>query len=424
MKLTVEKLVYGGKGIGRTDEKVCFVPYVLPEEEVEVKIIREKKGFLECEPVEIIRSSPYRVEPACRYFTYCGGCDYLHIKYEKQVELKNSIFVETLERIGKLKEIPLREPVPSTPDTRYRNRVQFKVHREKVGFYKKESRQVINIDSCLLLKEELNEAVYGIKEVLPFFSYSPVEVHLHHSSENQMTVKFLFRKAPKRIPLGLKHMKAFFGESLQGFGIYQMEEKFPKRMAFIGSPFVYESVGNYRFRVSADSFFQVNRFQTANLIQLIEKELQKEKIETAVDLYSGVGTFSIPMAKYANRVFGIEINPYAVQDANHNRKINGMKNLFFQHAPAGKVLDFLVKKDPQLVLVDPPRSGLDRETINAVLSIKSLKKLIYISCNPATLARDLSVLTKNGFHISSTQLIDMFPHTYHIESLTFLEKLR
>ncbi|WP_456392152.1 class I SAM-dependent RNA methyltransferase [Persephonella sp.] len=424
MKVIIEKLVYGGKGLGRLDDKVCFVPYVLPSEEVEVRITKEKKSFMECEPVEVLKPSPDRVEPPCRYFTYCGGCDYLHIKYQKQVEIKNHIFTETLERLGKIKEIPLREPVPSKPDLHYRNRVQLKVKRDKIGFFKRESREVVNIDSCLLLKEELNYALEGLREVLPFFGFAPLEVHLHSSSEGQMTARFIFRKPLRRIPLGLKHMRAFLGEYLEGFGIYVREGAFPRRVSFVGSPFAYEVAGDYKFRVSADSFFQVNRFQVENLINMVEEIIRERQPSVVVDLYSGVGTFSIPAAKYAQKVYGVEINPYAVQDANHNRKINGVKNVTFNQSPASRVLEYTKKKNPELIIVDPPRGGLDEETIRAISSIENLKTIVYISCNPSTLARDISILGEKGFELQSTGIIDMFPHTYHIESLTLLEKLR
>ena len=421
IKVNIEKLVYGGKGLGKIDDRVCFVPFVLPEEEVSVKITNEKKSFIECQPVEILKSSPYRVEPVCKYFTYCGGCDYMHIQYEKQVEYKKEIFLETLERIGKIKDIPLQNVFPSENPFHYRNRVQFKIYGEKVGFYQRESHNVINIDYCYLLKEELNQALAGLREVLPFLTFQPVEAHFYSSSEGQMTVRFIFPRRVKSFPLGLKHLKAFLGETLVGAGIYQ-KDKIPKRINFIGSPFGYETVGGYRFRVSADSFFQINRFQVKNMIQIVEEEAKNSDVSVAFDLYSGVGTFTIPMGRYIEKVFGVEINPYAVQDANHNKKLNKTPNVHFHRAPASQVLNYMKKKNPQLVLVDPPRTGLDKDTLNAILELPQLKKLIYISCNPSTLARDINKLVENGFQLTKTYMIDMFPQTYHIESITILER--
>ncbi len=346
----------------------------------------------------------------------------MHIDYKKQIEYKNEIFLETLNRIGKIKNPNILPPLPSPSDLHYRNRAQFKLKEEKIGFFMRESKQIVNVDSCYLVKEDINNSIDGLREVLPFFSFKPVELHLYSSSKDQMTAKFIFRKKIKSIPLGLKHMRAFLGENLEGFGIYSVENGYPKRVNFVGSPFVYEQIGDYTFRVSADSFFQVNRFQVGNLIKLVEDELKTEKIDVAFDLYCGVGTFTIPMGRYCDKVFGVEINPYAVQDANHNRKINSSKNVFFHRSSASDALKYMLKKNPDLVLIDPPRTGLEENTVNALLQLKNLKKILYISCNPSTLARDVAKLMQNGFILKSTRLIDMFPHTYHIESLTVLEK--
>ncbi|MBK3332098.1 23S rRNA (uracil(1939)-C(5))-methyltransferase RlmD [Persephonella atlantica] len=423
MKVKVEKLVYGGKGLGRIDEKVCFIPFVIPGEEVEVKITEEKKSFLECEPVNVLKPSPYRTKPICQYFGYCGGCDYLHIDYSKQVEQKNEIFAETVKRIGKIESVPLLEPIPSPFPTHYRNRVQFKVKGERIGFYRKESRDIVNIHYCYLIKEELNSVISSLKEILPFFGYFLSEIHLYSSSENQMVMKLLFNKPVNKVPLSLKHMKAFLTEDLNGYGIYLKTEKHPKKIQFIGTPFVYETVKDYRFRVSADSFFQVNRFQIENLIRLVEDEVKEENIKVAFDLYCGVGTFTIPIARYVDKVYGVEVNPYAVQDANHNKKLNKTQNAFFKRASASEALSYMVKKNPELILVDPPRTGLDRNTIEVIDRIKQLKKIIYISCNPSTLARDLNLLKEKGFRLISSRFIDMFPNTYHIESFSVLERL-
>jgi len=260
---------------------------------VEVNIKKEKKSFYECEPVQIIKPSPYRVDPVCRYFGYCGGCDYMHIDYKKQIDLKNEIFLETVHRIGKIKDPNVLPPILSPSDLHYRNRTQFKLKEDKIGFYMKESRQIVNIDACYLLKDDINNSISGLREVLPFFAFNPTEVHLYSSSKNQMTAKLIFRKKLKSIPLGLKHMKAFLGENLTGFGIYSLENGFPRKVSFVGSPFVYEQVKEYTFRVSADSFFQVNRFQVHSLIKLVEEELKNEKIDVAFDLFCGVGTFTL-----------------------------------------------------------------------------------------------------------------------------------
>ncbi|MDQ7056528.1 MAG: methyltransferase [Persephonella sp.] len=192
-------------------------------------------------------------------------------------------------------------------------------------------------------------------------------------------------------------------------------------MTFVGSPFVYETVGNFRFRVSADSFFQVNRFQINSLIKLVEEEMKGEKIKTAFDLFCGVGTFTIPISKHAEKVYGVEINPYAVQDANHNRKINKAGNTFFKRASSSEALSYMVRKNPEVVIVDPPRTGLDIKTVSTLGEIKGLRKIIYISCNPSTLARDISILREKGFELKHTGIIDMFPTLTILRVLQYLK---
>ncbi|NPA13291.1 MAG: class I SAM-dependent RNA methyltransferase [Aquificae bacterium] len=423
IKVRVEKLIFGGKGLAKIDGKVCFVPYVLPDEEVEVEIQKEKKDLIECSLKQVLKPSPYRVDPVCVYFTRCGGCDYLHIQYDKQVEIKNEIFRETLQKIGKLDSIPLEEPVKSPQIFYYRNRVQFKVQGDKVGFYEKNSNKVVDIDGCMLINHRLNLSLDGLKKLLELFYIKPSQVHIHGSNLGQIAVKFIFPRYIKSIPVGQKHIKHFLGDELVGYGMYYQEGKKVKKLVEVGSPFVYERLKNYLYRVSINSFFQVNPYQTENLIDMVEEVVKEKKPEVALDLYCGVGTFSIPMAKHCKKVFGVEISQSAVNDANHNRKQNRVNNLFFKKADASKVLDYIQKKNPDLVLVDPPRKGLDKQTIQVLNNLKNLKTVIYISCNPSTLARDITLFKEGGFNLKSTKMVDMFPHTHHIESFSVLERV-
>jgi len=423
MEVKVEKLVYGGKGIGKLNDKTCFVPYVLPGEIVKVRIKKEKKSFIECSLEEILQKSPERIEPICKYFTYCGGCDYQHIPYEKQLKIKEDIFTETLERIGKINHPKIEKFIPSENPFFYRNRTQIKIKGEKVGFFKKESKEVINIDNCYLLKEDLNKALQGIKEILPYLTFQPIEVHLYSSNLDEMLVKFIYPKRIKRFPLGLKHLKSFLSPNIKGVGIYKSNSQgFPERLFTIGNIYAFEKVEDLTYRVSIDSFFQVNRFQIKNLIREIEEEFKDSNHKKVIDFYSGVGTLSLPVAKYVETVVGIESNPFAVQDANHNRKLNHLKNAKFFHMESQKGIKFLEELKPDAVIFDPPRTGLSGKIIQKINEGSYIKKIIYVSCNPSTLARDLNLLTKGGFSIKSIKLIDMFPQTYHIESITILER--
>ncbi|RUM57854.1 MAG: 23S rRNA (uracil(1939)-C(5))-methyltransferase RlmD [Persephonella sp.] len=429
MEINIEKLIYGGKGIGKLYGKTCFVPFVIDGETVEVRVKKEKKNFIECELSSIIEPSPHRVKPLCKYFRYCGGCDYQHIKYEKQIEIKKEILKETLERLGKLENIDISKVIPSEKPFFYRNRVQFKVRGNQIGFYMKESNRIVNIDSCLILKEDLNESLEGLKELIEFLEFKPVEIHIYSTNLNQVLIKFIYPKRFKRFPLGLKHIKAFVNKNTVGIGIFEKNNEFLKKFISIGKQFVYEVINleeinrEIKYRVSINSFFQVNRFQVKNLVKEVLEEIKNENYKEALDLYCGVGTITLPIALYVNKVIGIEANKFAVEDGNHNKKLNSLKNVNFIKADAGKNIDILEKYNPDLVVLDPPRSGITKELLNYLNSKESIKKIVYVSCNPSTLARDLAVLSER-FYIKNIKLIDMFPQTYHIESITTLEKKR
>jgi len=417
----IEKLVYGGKGIGRSDAKVCFVPFVLPGEVVEVEVKKEKRDFLECNPVSIVKKSSFRIDPPCRYFQYCGGCDYQHILYEKQVEIKAEILLETLNRIGRLGVDSLYKIIPSEKTFYYRNRVQFKLRGERLGFYMRESRQIVDIQECKIVKEDINSALKGIREILRFLVFQPEQIHIYSSSEDDILLKFVFPKSIKRFPLGLKHFRSFISGKIKGVGIYHLKDGSLRKNILIGEGSVYEKFEDIKYRVSTDSFFQVNRYQLGNLVHTVTENI--DDCKKAVDLFCGVGTLTIPSARRLDQIWGIESNPYAVDDANHNRKLNRVKNLKFIKMDANRSDRYIRELEPDLVIADPPRTGLSDQLIRSFITSDSIRKIIYVSCNPSTLARDLGKLKEN-YYIDKVYMIDMFPQTYHIESVVVLKKMK
>ncbi len=421
MELKIEKLAYGGKGLARLNNKICFVPFVLPDEVVNVNVKKEKKGFLECEPVEILEKSSDRINPPCKYFTYCGGCDYMYIQYEKQLDYKRSILIETLNRIGKIEYPKIDKVIPSENPYNYRNRTQLKITRGKLGFYKRESNEIVDIDYCYLLDENLNIALKNLKDFLNFIEPKPIEIHLYSSNFGEILVKFVYNRRFKRFPLGLKHLKSIVHPNIVGISIYENINGILKSFIRIGNMFTYETINDIKYRVSINSFFQVNKYQIKNLIDEILEDIKGENFKTAVDLYSGVGTLSLPVSKYVNQVFGVELNKYAYEDSNHNKKINNLKNVKFINKSSEDGLNIIDKNNADLVIVDPPRTGLSRKIIDFLLTKESIKNLIYVSCNPSTLARDLNLL-KSRYKIQSVKMIDMFPQTYHIETIVSLKR--
>ncbi len=421
MEIKIEKLVYGGKGLGKVNDKICFVPFVLPDEIVDVEIKKDKKSFLECELKEVIEPSKYRIDPVCKYFKYCGGCDYQHMDYTKELEIKRDILKETLTRIGKFEDIEVDKVIPSEREYFYRNRTQLKVWGNTIGFYRKESNQIVDIDSCYLIDEDLNNGLIGLRELLQFLDFRPLEIHLYKTNQSQILIKFIYNRKFKRFPLGLKHLRAFFNQDVVGIGIYEKRGEFLKRFITIGKVFGFEKVEDIQYRVSIDSFFQINKYQVKNLIQEVVQEIKDKNYKKAVDLYCGVGTLTLPLAKYIDNVIGLESNPFAIQDANHNGKLNNLKNAKFYRMEAQDVSNLEEAKDIELVVVDPPRSGLSKKLITFLQNNESIKQIIYVSCNPSTLARDLHLLSEK-FDIQKIKMIDMFPRTYHIETIAVLQK--
>ncbi len=420
MQIKIEKIVYGGKGLGKLNGKAVFVPFVLPQEEVQIKITKEKKNFYEAIPEKLLIQNPYRKEPLCKYFTNCGGCDFQHIDYSYQLKIKEEILKENLQRIGKIKEQPQINVIPSEKEFFYRNRAQLKIYSNHIGFYKRESHTVIDIDICPLLSKEIADISQKLKPVLSYFVVQPQEIHIFSTTEG-ILLKFIFPKKIKTHP-DLKRLKKLIDLNIVGVGIYIKKGENIFLQKTLGQKFTFEKVEDIKFRISLDSFFQVNRYQIKNLIDTVLKHIRGSKI--VADMYCGVGTFSIPAGKIVKQIYGFELNKIAVNDAIYNAQINNIKNAKFYPLETKKAVDFLLHKNISVdtIIFDPPRTGLNQYIIERTSQIKTVNKIVYVSCNPSTLSRDLSSFVKKGFKIEKIYMVDMFPQTHHIESITLLTR--
>jgi len=413
-KITIQKVVFGGKGLSKLEDgKTCFVPYVLPDEEVEIEINKDKKNFCEATPKNILKSNEYRKDPPCKYYTICGGCDFQHILYEYQLKLKKEALEETLNRIAK-ENIQIEKIIPSSSELFYRNKVQLKYDGEKLGFFKAESNEVVDIENCPITDEGINKAIDFLKNFLKNKNFIK-EIHIYKSSTEKALVKFI---TEEYFELDFEDFKEKFPINLSAVAIYKKH----KRLKTYGTPFVFEKVNQYTFRVSIDSFFQVNKYQIENFINEVLVEIPEDKSLTIGDLFCGVGTLSIPTAKKVKKVFGIEISKSAVKDAKYNARINSVNNVNFYEIVADKAGDFLFGFNSGILIFDPPRTGLSKKLIKKVLELKSLRKIIYVSCYPPTLARDITLLKEGGFKLEKLKMIDMFPQTHHIEAIAVLNK--
>lgn len=419
MMVKIEKIIYNGYGLAREDSKTYFIPYVLPQEEVSIKEHLQKKDYIVAYPENIIKPSPYRIEPLCKYFKICGGCDFLHTTYEYQISLKKDILIDQLRRIGKI-ETDIEKIIPSQNPFNYRNRVQLKFDGKNLGFYKRDSNEVVDIDNCLITKEDINKIINPLKKFLIKYSISPHQIQIFSNRKNEKLLKFAFSDSSQiaNIIHDLTLYREEIDEKIKGVGFYIKED----RVVLLGEDIIFENVKEYKFRVSMDSFFQVNIFQIENLIEEVVEEFKDKNYKKVVDFYCGVGTLTIPVGKYVKNALGIESNPEAVKDAKANAKHNKLSNVKFLKAKTDKGLKYGKDFMPNVVIFDPPRSGLNKKIIFEVSDIKSIEKVVYVSCDPSTLARDLKDFISRGFKLKSVKLLDMFPQTYHIESISVLER--
>ncbi|WP_457677812.1 class I SAM-dependent RNA methyltransferase [Thermovibrio sp.] len=425
-KLRIEKLVYGGKGLGRLNGKTVFIPQVAPGDLVLAQEIANKSGYIEAKPLKILERGKGRVRPKCPYFGRCGGCDWQHVGYKEQVKAKRLIVEENLQKIGKIRKPNIAEVIPSPSPWNYRNRAQIKVKGGKVGFFAKGSHFVVEVERCPLLKENLEGIFPKLKELLKLLPTQPSEFHLYSSSvKDEVLLKIVYAERFKKFELPVEKVKEVLGVNLVGYGIYKVgREGYPERIKFFGRDFVYEKVGKFKFRVSADSFFQVNRFQVGNLIDRATRVAMEAQYMLAGDLYCGVGTLTIPVGRYVHRAFGIESNFYAVSDALYNKDINGLRNVQFFCRETEEGLKIIKEYSPDLIVVDPPRSGLNGKIIKSLAMLPRLRKLVYVSCNPSTLARDIATFHQFGINMEKAIVLDMFPQTFHVETVAVLRKVK
>ena len=403
--LSPSLLVYGGEALGRLpDGRAVFIPFVLPGEKVHVQVVEEKRGHVRAGLVEILEPSPQRITPRCPHFTHCGGCHYQHMPYEMQLSAKADILRDQLQRIGGLQDVPIHPAVPSPEPFNYRNHIQFHLDPHgKLGFQAARSSQVIPISECHLPEASLNE-VWPQLDLEPLPGLERIGLRLGVDEEIQLILESrdteLFEFSVEELPLSAVHLSPAGAVVLAGSEQLTLE--------ILGRPFL----------VSAASFFQVNTRVAEAMVRHILEILPLEPSSTLLDLYCGAGLFSAFLAPKVSRLVGIEISPAACRDFADN--LDEYNNVELYEAPVSEVLR-QVDFHPHAVLLDPPRSGIDHPALDALLA-QQAKELVYISCDPATLARDARRLTAAGYRLLQVTPFDLFPQTYHIESISLWEK--
>ncbi|MBP3460810.1 MAG: 23S rRNA (uracil(1939)-C(5))-methyltransferase RlmD [Bacilli bacterium] len=404
MIVKVLKMDHQGRGIAKVNDKAVFIYNALPDEVVDIRVIKENKKIMEAVVLKYIETSKKRINPICPYYLECGGCDLMHINYNDELEYKENKIRQIIEKFTTL---PLQaiKPIVGNDNKNYRNKATFHVDG-KIGYYSKKSFKIVDIDNCFIASKEINDILKNLKKINLNNIYEIVIRTSKYLKDKMIILKFNNYINEEEIISKLKNI-------VDSIIIYQNKEY----KTIYGKGFINDKIGDYIFKISPDSFFQVNTSQAKVLYDKVLEYLNPTINDKVLDLYCGTGTIGIYVSKYVKSVKGIEINKYAVIDANYNKKINNVDNISFECLDASKVDKIKDKFDS--VIVDPPRSGLDKKTINYLINLK-VEKIVYVSCDPVTLARDLEIL-KDYYDIKEITPVDMFSNTYHVECVCVLK---
>jgi 23S rRNA (uracil1939-C5)-methyltransferase len=420
LKVAIEKAVYGGRGMGRVGGKVVFIPFTLPGEQVEAEVTREKKDYVEAVLKRVEQRSPRRIDPFCHLFQECGGCQYQHLPYPEQLKLKEAILKDTLGPLIRKATLELHPVIPSPHDRGYRIRAQVKAGRRGgrpvLGFYAWKTHRIVDVEECALLHPLVNRILAGLRNWMgrgsPFciqgadIQVSPDEgkgvVHLRGEGPwRPWTVEEIEDRIPDLKGMVVK------GKPETSWGELTLSYDWPELLSKQG----------LRIRTSGASFFQVNPYQNWNLMRKVVEWAGLTGKEKVLDLFCGSGNLTLPLAQKARQVWGIDQDREAIDYAVENARRNNLSNCRFIAASAeeGMRLALQETRGVEVVVLDPPRAGA--RTILDRLAALRPSKILYISCEPPTLLRDLTRLVELGYEVEQIQPLDMFPQTYHVEVL-------
>ncbi|KPK93655.1 MAG: hypothetical protein AMJ94_02675 [Deltaproteobacteria bacterium SM23_61] len=420
----IEKMVYGGKGMGRVGGKVVFVPFTAPGERVEAEVVREKKDYAEGILKRIVSPSPQRVRPFCSLYGDCGGCQYQHFSYKDQLKLKEEALRETLQRLTRKGSFEIFPIIASPADREYRIRAQFKMGikegKKTLGFYAWRTHRVVETEECPLLHPLANRILHGLGQWLEQEKEVSVkEIDLKVSPEEGGAVVNLRGKDPRGEGKGQELIERVIGIK----GVVSGEEK----RSSCGDLNIFhegpEIAGRkIRFQTRGESFVQVNPGQNHNLIRKVVEWASLGGEEKVVDLFCGSGNLTLPLALGAKKAWGIDLDGQAIESARENARVNGIGQCAFWAGTAEEGIGRVREEAPSvdLAVLDPPRAGA-HGILEPLVSLQP-RKILYVSCEPPTLARDLARLVSLGYNIKRLQPLDMFPQTYHIEAIAELEK--
>ena len=440
-RLTVDitNLTHEGYGVAKPDGFTLFIPGAIMGEQVVCEITRKEKNYGLAELITILSPSTMRVTPACPIFGECGGCDIMHLEYSKQLEFKKQMIESTFARIGHL-NLTVDEIIGMDDPYHYRNKVQIPfgtLHQKAIcGYYRRKTHKIIPLDSCQVQTDEMTAIVIAIKDLINKFKIASYD-ELHHTGCLRHVM--LRRNYSNEIMVVLITNE----DKMKGIGsiIHRLTSQFPSIVSIIqnmnhrktnvilgsdsqvlfGDPYIYEKIGDISYRISYSSFFQINSIQTRILYDRIVQFLNPTIDDVVLDGYCGVGTISLYLAKHVKKVIGIEVIPEAIEDAIENAKLNNIANTTFIVGKVEEAIgDVLEKESISALVLDPPRKGLASKVISAIL-VTNIPTVVYVSCNVATLARDLALFSPS-FEVEKVTAVDMFPHTCEVETVCLMKR--
>ena len=422
--LTVETLVNGGSGLARFNGRVVFVPRTSAGDLVRVKVVNSKKNFLEAELLEVLRPGPDRQTPVCPVAAECGGCQWQHLPYDKQLHWKHQLFLETLSHQNQVATSAIKSIIPSIDQWHYRSRVQVKCFNRDgrfiTGFYRPRSRYVVAVDQCPIMDQRLNRLMADFRALINGSDFADkipqIDLSVDDSGKCVAVVHYLGGQGSGLIDR-LRH-SGLNADVLIQFGL----KKNIQTICGDGLLEIHVDTPPIYLNYSAGSFAQINLQQNRVLVDTLVATLPWSKNQRVLELFCGMGNLSFPLARRVKHLIGIEESVTSIRMAQHNSHNNAINNLTFTAAAAEDVIRSAINHDYfDIVVLDPPRTGA--YSVVKYLGTAGIPNIIYVSCDPQTLARDLKPLVHCGYQIVSTQPLDMFPQTHHCESITLLQKI-
>lgn len=445
IEVTIQDITSEGNGVGKIDGYPIFIPDTLPGEQAKIKLVKVGKKFAYGKLLELLTTSNHRVTPPCHVYEQCGGCQLQHMDETMQAEMKYNQVVNVMRKIAHMPEVPVLPVKNAKNPWHYRNKIQMPVgvgRDDKLitGFYAPRSHRIIEgMETCIIQNETGDEIQEGVRAICDSFGITAYDEQKHTGELRHIIVRTAYETKDTMVILVTRTKKLRFEAEL----VSALTKQFPqiksiihnvngertnvimgrKNRAIFGADYIVDTIGDLQFKIAAPSFFQVNPEQTKVLYEQALTYANVGTDDVVIDAFCGIGTISLFLARQAKKVYGVEVVADAIRNAKDNARLNGIDNVQFVVGEAEKIMPKWFKEGlrPDVIVVDPPRKGCDPSALEAMIGMKP-KRIVYVSCNPATLARDLRILADNGYQTKEIQPVDLFPQTTHVELVALMSR--